>query len=385
MNFDKIINRRETDSKKWEDSIGSDILPLWVADMDFQSPKEVIEALESRVKHGIFGYPYIKDSYYETIKEWFRKRHSWDVEKEDICFTPGVVTAISTAIQAITNKGDEVIIQPPVYFPFFSCVTNNNRKLLKNHLIYDEKNNDYLVDFEDLRKKAERKNSKLLILCSPHNPIGKVWSKDTLEKIGDICEKNNITVISDEIHGDLIFKGKKHLPYASINEIMKNHSIVCTAPSKTFNIAGLDLSNIIISNDEIREKYQSVLTKNDLNRPNILGLTAAEAAYSNGENWLNEVMEYIEDNYNYLKEFIDEKLPKIKVNSPDGTFLVWLNFSDYDLSNEELEDKLINEAKVRLNQGYSFGSQGSNFVRINIGCQRATLKEALDRIEKTFN
>jgi len=383
MNLDKIIDRSGTNSIKWDRFKDKNALPLWVADMDFKSPDKVINALVKRAEHGVFGYTSIPDEYYESIKKWYKRRQSWDIEAGHIVYTPGVVTAISIGIQAFTKPGDEVIIQPPVYYPFEKTVLNNDRAVLNNVLINTE--SGYSIDFDDLTKKAKRETAKLLILCSPHNPVGRVWRKEELFRIGQICQENDVKVISDEIHGDLIYNEYEQIPYASVNQEMADHSMICTAPSKTFNIAGLDSSNIIISNDEMRRSYLNVLEKNDLIRPNIFGLVGTIAAYDYGEEWLIEVMNYVQNNYYYLERFIAEKLPKVKVIQPEGTFLVWLDFSDYNLSNNELKDKLIEEAKVVLNQGYVFGKGGDGFVRLNLATPMERVKKALDQIAKSFS
>ncbi|HKL42605.1 MAG TPA: MalY/PatB family protein [Clostridia bacterium] len=383
MNLDKIINRNGTNSIKWDRFKDRNALPLWVADMDFKSPEKVIDALVKRAEHGVFGYTSIPDEYYVSIKDWYNERQSWDIDTSDIIYTPGVVTALSAGIQAFTKPGDEVIIQPPVYYPFKKTILNNDRRVLNNELLNSEEG--YTIDFDDLTKKAKRKSAKLLILCSPHNPVGRVWRKEELFRIGQICEENNVKVISDEIHGDLIFDGYTQIPYASVNQEMADHSMICTAPSKTFNIAGLDSSNIIISNEEMKEKYLNVLEKNDLVRPNIFGLVGTIAAYDYGDEWLIEVMSYIEQNYNFLKEFIETKLPKVKVNQPEGTFLVWLDFTAYKLSNEGLEEKLIEDAKVILNQGYVFGEGGDGFVRLNLATSKEQIEKALEQIAISFS
>lgn len=383
MDFDQSVDRSGTNSIKWDRFKDKNALPLWVADMDFKSPEKVIDALVQRAQHGIFGYTSIPDEYFESIKKWYEKRQSWEINTNDIIYTPGVVTAISAGIQGFTKPGDEVIIQPPVYYPFKKTILNNKRKVLNNTLVKTE--SGYTIDFDDLTKKAKRESAKLLILCSPHNPVGRVWRKEELFRIGQICEENNVKVISDEIHGDLIFDGYKQIPYASVNQEMADHSMICTAPSKTFNIAGLDSSNIIISNDDMKSAYVSILEKNDLTRPNIFGLTGTIAAYEYGEEWLEEVMDYIQDNYRYLLTFLTENLPKVMVNQPEGTYLVWLDFSDYNLTTEALKNKLIEDAKVVLNQGSVFGDGGDGFVRLNLATTRDLLKQALNQIAKSFS
>jgi cystathionine beta-lyase len=383
MDFDEMINRSGTNSIKWERFKDKNALPLWVADMYFKSSRKVIDALIQRAEHGIFGYTSIPDEYYESIQKWYKKRLDWDIEASNIIYTPGVVTAIAVGIQAFTKPGDEVIIQPQVYYPINKNILNNGRQVLNNVLIKIK--SDYVIDFDDLEEKAKRKLAKLLILSSPHNPVGRVWRKEELFRIGQICEENNVKVISDEIHGDLIYNGFKQIPYASVNKEMADHSMICTAPSKTFNIAGLDNSNIIISNEEMKNNYLRILEKNDLVRPNIFGLVGTIAAYENGEEWLEEVMDYVQNNYTFLKKFISEHLPRVKVNKPEGTYLVWLDFSDYNLTNQALKYKLIKDAKVVLNQGYVFGDGGNGFARLNLATSRKLIEKALNQIERSFN
>lgn len=383
MNLDRIIDRSGTNSIKWDQFKEKKAIPLWVADMDFESPQEVIDALEKRVNHGVFGYTLIPDDYYKSIQNWYLNKHSWSIDIDDIIPTPGVVTAISLGIQAFTNPGDEVIIQPPVYFPFRKTILNNDRKLLNNKLIASK--SGYTIDFDDLEIKAQRKSAKLLILCSPHNPVGRVWRMEELFRIGQICKENNVKVISDEIHGDLIYDGHKQVPYASVNKEMADQSMICTAPSKTFNMAGFNNSNIIISNKEMKKKYIDILEKNNLRRPNLFGIVGTIAAYENGEQWLGKVMDYIQGNYKYLADYFKKEMPKVKVNKPEGTYLVWLDFSEYDLTDEELKRRLIEESKVVLNQGYVFGEGGSSYVRLNLATSRKLIGEALEAIKISFS
>lgn len=382
MNLDKIVNRKNTYSIKWDRFSQYDAIPLWVADMDFESPKAVQEALSKRISHNIYGYTRISDEYYEAVIQWFKNRHGWAFEKDEVIYTPGVVTAIALAINAYTEEGDEVIIQPPVYFPFKKKVLESNRHLLENKLKLI--NNHYEFDFEDLEEKASGEKCKLLILCHPHNPVGRVWTKEELLKIGEICEKYNILVISDEIHCDLTYKNHTHKPYASLSKVMANHSITATAPSKTFNIAGLDVSNVIIKNKRLRTLYLKELNRYDLTRPNVLSMTAATAAYKEGEAWLDEIMEYIEDNYKYLKNYLKKNLPKVKINVPEGTFLVWLDFSSFNLEDEALQEKFAKDAKVILNMGHTFGEGGKKHARVNIACSRELLKKALELLSEAF-
>lgn len=383
MNLDDVVNRKDTHCLKWDTLEHEKDLPLWVADMDFKSPKAVIDALQERVAHGIYGYNGDLEEYYVSIINWMKKRHGWLVEKDWIVHTPGVVTAIAIAIQAFTLPGDEVIVQPPVYFPFFSSVLHNGRQLVKNSLIFDGEK--YQMDFEDLENKVKKKRAKLLILCSPHNPVGRVWTKEELRTLGELCVKHNVKIISDEIHSDLIYRNYNHTPFASLSKAFAEQSIVCTAPSKTFNVAGIENANIIIVNKEMRRDYTSVLYSNGLKSPNTFGIVALKAAYAHGEKWLEAVMDYIEENFKYLNEFLMENLPEVKVNTPEGTFLVWLDFSKVITEYTELESKLKEEAHVILNQGYTFGKEGEGYVRINLACSRKILEEALNRIVKVFH
>ncbi|MBW1898749.1 MAG: pyridoxal phosphate-dependent aminotransferase [Deltaproteobacteria bacterium] len=383
-NFDKKIKRYNTGSVKWdlvnELFGGEDLLPMWIADMDFEIPEPVIKALRDRAMQGIFGYTACMPSYYEATIEWLKKRHTWQIEKEWIVFCPGVVPALNMLIQTFTIPGDKVILQLPVYYPFMSAVKNNGRIIENNPLIF--KNGRYQMNFDDLREKAKDPLSKLIVLCSPHNPVGRVWTKDELIQLGEICIKNEILIISDEIHSDLILNGFRHTPFASISNDFLKHSITCTSPSKTFNLAGLQTSNVIISDPEKRNKFSQKLDSNGIHSPNVFGALALEAAYRHGEDWLNQLLDYLQNNLKYLKNFIREKIPKIKVIEPEATYLVWLDCRGLGLNRNELKKFMLGEAKVALDDGYIFGkSEGDGFERINIACPKATLKKGLKRIE----
>lgn len=386
-NFDEVIDRKGTNSIKYdfgsEQKGREDLLPLWVADMDFKLPKEVEQRLIRRVEHGIFGYTEAKADYYKAVAGWFKKVHDWDVNPDWIVITPGVVFAIATAIRTFTEKGDAVIIQQPVYYPFYNTVIQNGRKAVNNELIY--KNGTYSIDFDDFENKIEENGVKLFILCSPHNPVGRVWTKDELIKLGEICLRHNVIVFADEIHGDITYPGIKHIPFASISEELKNDTIVGTAPSKTFNLAGLQLSNIIIPNEKLRKKFKRELHSEGYSLPNTMGLAASRAIYEEGYDWYREMLAYVYENYKFLEKFIAEKIPEIKIIKPEGTYLVWLDFSSLGLSDKQLEEFITDKAKLWLDGGSMFGKRSGQFERVNIACPRKTLNEALERLENAVD
>lgn len=384
--FDKVINRLNTASVKWDevDRIfgDKDLLPLWVADMDFQVPAPVTDALRERVEHGIFGYTERPESYYEAVIGWMERRHEWSVQKEWICHCPGVVPALSYLVQVFTEPGDKVIIQPPVYHPFTSVVTDNGREVVHNPLKYEQ--GRYFMDFEDLRQKMDP-SVKLLILCNPHNPGGRVWTKEELTELGNICLENNVMVISDEIHGDLILKGHKHIPFAAISEEFAQNSIICTAPSKTFNMAGMQTSNIIIPNKEYREAFQKMMSKLVLRMTNTFGVVATEAAYRHGDEWLDQLLAYLQGNLDFLTEYIETHIKGIKVIQPEGTYLVWLDCRELGMDTKGLQEFMGKQAKVAVNQGHVFGPGGEQFIRLNMACPRSLIEEGLERIAKAVS
>ncbi|GED29990.1 MalY/PatB family protein [Brevibacillus centrosporus] len=384
--FDKVINRLNTASVKWDevDRIfgDKDLLPLWVADMDFQVPAPVTDALRARVEHGIFGYTERPESYYEAVIGWMERRHQWSVQKEWICHCPGVVPALSYLVQVFTQPGDKVIIQPPVYHPFTSVVADNGREVVHNPLKYEE--GRYFMDFEDLRQKMDP-SVKLLILCNPHNPGGRVWTKEELTELGNICLENNVMVISDEIHGDLILKGHKHIPFAAISEEFAQNSIICTAPSKTFNMAGMQTSNIIIPNQEYREAFQKMMSTLVLRMTNTFGVVATEAAYRHGDEWLDQLLVYLQGNLDFLTEYIETHIKGIKVIQPEGTYLVWLDCRELGMDTKGLQEFMGKQAKVAVNQGHVFGPGGEQFIRLNMACPRSLIEEGLERIAKAVS
>jgi cysteine-S-conjugate beta-lyase len=383
MNFNEVINRKNTGSVKWdtmkEYGMPGDILPLWVADMDFKAPVGVIKALSERVAHGIFGYTLPTNSYYDAVINWMDHRHQWKIEKEWIIIVPGIVPAIHFAVQTYTKEGDGVLVQRPVYNPFTDAVVKNGRKLINSPLVL--KGDRYEIDFEDFEKKIVDNGVKLFVLCSPHNPVGRVWTREELQGMGDICLKHNVLVVADEIHHDLIFKDKKHIPFASLGSKYSNICITCTSPSKTFNLAGLQISNIIIENKEILIRLNSYLESIALTMSNIFGMIGAEAAYNTGEEWLEELIDYIEVNKELVQKFMAEKFPSIKVLDSEATYLLWIDFRGLGMGKVELERFLAEDAKLWLTAGDTYGDEGFGFERMNLACPRSTIEKGLKQLE----
>ena len=384
-NFDEIIPRNGTRSVKFglrKEKFGrTDLLPMWVADMDFQTPGFITDAVKKRAAHEIYGYTYRPNEYYESIVQWMKKQHSWDIEKEWITFCPGVVPALNLAIMAYTNPGDKVIVQPPVYFPFFSAVKNNNRKLVNNQLLYN--NGKYTIDYKNLEKEAAN-GAKLILLSNPHNPVGRAWTKKELDKLAKICINNDIQIISDEIHSDLILPGKKHIPTAKISGTIANHVVTCMAPSKSFNIAGLATSSIIISNPSIREKFNKMMERLHIGGGNIFGMEASIAAYSNGKEWIDKMLEYVNDNMTLVYNYCREKIPRIKPVKAEATYLLWLDCKNLGIDDVSLRKFMIEKAGLGLNNGPTFGPGGSGFQRMNLACPRSVVQKALERMEKAM-
>ncbi len=385
-NFDEIVPREGTDCIKYDGREWAfktkNVLPLWVADMDFKTPDFITTAVKERAEHEIYGYTFKSEEYFEAIAGWMKRRHQWEVKKEWISFSPGVVAGLTLAIETFSNPGDEVIVQPPVYFPFFDCIKGTKRKMIENPLKIE--NNRYTFDFEDLKSKITE-NTKLLMLCNPQNPGGMVWTSEELSKLSSICLENNIMVISDEIHSDLIHNKHKHIPFATLSEEAANNCVVCMAPSKTFNVAGLASSVVIIPNKTKFARYERALGVGHLGMGNIFGTIAMKAAYTHGDEWLAQMLDYLWGNYQLLEEFFKTKLPKVKVMNLEATYLVWLDFTAYEMNDDELSKFVIEKAKVGLNNGGKFGQGGDGWLRINIGCPRNILQEALERLEKAFN
>lgn len=378
--FDNIINRKNTNSVKWDTSQEKDIIPMWIADMDFKTAEPVIKALEKRVQHGIFGYGAIPQAYYEAEANWWDKRHNFKIKKEWIEATTGVIPSLSAVVQAFTEPGDKVLIQSPVYNYFNTSITNNKCDVVLNELKYNGE--FYEIDFDDFEKKALDEKVKIFILCNPHNPVGRVWSKEELERLGEICLKHNVLVLVDEIHRDLVYKENKHIPFASISESFLMNSITCTAPSKTFNIAGLKTSNIIVANEECRKKVNKSLNINETIEPNVFGIESLIAAYNEGEEWLDQLLEYLQENRDYLISYINEKIPKLKVVKLEATYLIWIDCRSLGISSKELSKKIFEQGKLRINDGQTYGEVGEGFIRINIACPKVLLKEGLERLEK---
>ena len=383
LNFDKIIDRRNTRCLKYdfavERNMPADVLPLWVADMDFETSSYIEDAIIERAKHAIYGYSEVKTPYFDILKKWMQKHHDWDIQRKWLVKTPGVVFALAMAVKAYTEPGDAVLIQQPVYYPFSEVIKDNGRNVVSNTLYLGE-DNRYHIDFEDFEQKIVDNKIKLFLLCNPHNPVGRVWTKEELTRLGDICVKHHVTVVSDEIHEDFIFKGK-HQVFANIKKEYEEITVTCTAPSKTFNIASLMISNILIPNPELKRKFKHQMDAAGISQLNVLGLVACEAAYDHGEEWYQAMKAYVKENIEFVKQYVEEQLPGVNMVEHEGTYLVWLDFRETGLSVEELDDKIINQAKLWLDSGKIFGSCGEGFQRINVACPRKVLEEALERIK----
>ena len=380
--FDEIIPRRGTNSYKWDSAGDADVLPMWVADMDFRTAPPVVEALRKRVEHGIFGYVRVPDAYYAAVTNWFARRHDWQIEKEWIIYTTGVVPALSAVIKALTVPGDKVMVQTPVYNCFFSSIRNNGCGMIANPLIY--RNGTYQIDFADLEQKAADPSVKVLLLCNPHNPAGRVWTKQELTRIGDICIRNNVWVIADEIHCELVFPGHTYIPFASISQEFLMHSVTCTSPSKAFNLAGLQIANIISADTDIRIKIDKAINVNEVCDVNPFGVEALMAAYNDSEEWLEELKQYLFANYNYLRAYFAECLTKFPVSMLEGTYLVWVDCSVLNQSSDKIVKTLLEKEKLWVNEGGLYGEAGEGFIRINIACPRQQLIEGLNRLRRAL-
>ena len=383
-NFDEVIDRSKFNSKKWNPNIykstfnnHEDLLPLWVADMDFKVAQPILDSLEEIVKHGVLGYTAPDDEYFHSIINWNKKRKNCDVKKEWMIYTNGVVPAISFISQNFVNEDENILIQTPVYPPFKLIPEANNRKVFINPLINN--NGYYTVDYEDFEKKIIENNIKIFILCNPHNPVGRVWKKEELEKMGDICLKYNVLIISDEIHSDLIFKEHKHTSFLTLDKKYWDNLFVCTAPSKTFNLAGLQTSIIFVPNENLRKIYQNALGKIRMETPNTFGIAGVKAGYLYGEDWLDQVIEYLDKNRYFIQEFIKKNMPEINYYLPEGTYLAWIDFSKV-LKNEEIVEFFEEKAKIAIDYGDWFGEEGKGYIRLNFACPKSILEEALNRI-----
>lgn len=384
--FDEVIDRRNTlsikhDFKK-EYNVPEEALAMWVADMDFRPPREVHEALNKVIEHGIFGYSEVNEEYFEVLKAWVEKHYHYEIEKGWIIKCPTVVFALYTAVQAYTEPGDPVLILRPVYGPFTRCITETGRRLVTSTMHYVE--DHYEIDFEDMEAKIKEENIHLFILCNPHNPGGRVWTREELLKMEDICRRNDVLVVSDEIHADFVYGDREFTSYATLSEEAREHVVLCTAPSKTFNIAGLQISNIFIPNEDLRRKFKKAHSASGYGGTGLMGIVAAKAAYEFGEPWMQEMKEYVYGNQQYVKAYMEQHVPKIKVMRPEGTYLMWLDFNAYGLEQDELMRKLKEDALVWLNSGLDFGEEGKGFARLNVACSRSVVEEACRRIEKAF-
>ena len=379
-NFDEVIDRKNTNSLKWDYAKRrgkpEDVIPLWVADMDFKAPKEVIDALIAKASHGIFGYSEPMDDYFDALANWVINHYYWNPEKRKFVLTYGVVGGICTLINVITNEGDGILINQPVYYPFMESIIENKRKLVTSNLVY--KDYKYEIDFIDLENKIKNENVKLYLLCNPHNPVGRVWKKEELQKISDICKKYHVFVLSDEIHADFIYKNYKFTSFESVDDL--DYAAIATAPSKTFNLAGLHNANIYIKYDSIRRRFRHELNKEGYSQSNIMGIISCQAAYQYGSDYHKELLEYLENNLDFVRNYLNNKINKIKLIEPEGTYLIWLDCSGLGLSDKDLNNLILNKAKLWIDEGNIFGKSGENFIRINIATQKSLLNKALDNL-----
>ncbi len=383
--FDSIINRENSGCRKWDGRKSvfgaDDVLPMWIADMDFQSPPAVIEALQKSAAHGVYGYALKPETYYDAIVNWMGRRYGCPIERDWILDTPGVVPAINLAIQAFTRPCDKIIIQPPVYPPFYSSIVKNRRQVVENPLVVE--NGRYMMDLRDLEKKMQL-DIKMLILASPHNPVGRVWSREELQALANLCLRYNVLILADEIHSDFVFSGHQFIPMRSLSPEVARATITCIAPSKSFNLAGLKTAATIISNRKLRELFDTALEAVHIADGNIFGIAALEAAYRDGAEWLDELVQYLEKNADFLVKYMKENVPGIRLMRPEGTYLAWLDCRELGLQQADLRQFFVQKAKVGLNDGLAFGKQGEGFMRLNFGCPQSTLQDGLTRIEKAI-
>lgn len=386
LNFDEPVDRRNTDCLKYDfakrKGMPEDVLPLWVADMDFKTSSYIEDALVERAKEAIFGYSEVQAPYFHAVANWMKIHHNWEVKRTWLVKTPGVVFALAMAVKAFTDPGDSVIIQSPVYYPFSEVITDNGRNIVSSDL-YLGADDRYHMDYADFEKKIIENDVKLFLLCNPHNPVGRVWTKGELEKVGDICLKHNVLVVSDEIHADFVFKGQ-HQVFTAIKKEYEDITLTCTAPSKTFNLAGLSLSNIFIPNRKLKRQFKAELKAAGTGLMGVMGLVACQTAYEKGEEWYHTMKSYVQANIEFTKKYVEENLPGVKMIDHEGTYLVWLDFRETGLGVDELEDLIIHKAKLWLDSGKIFGKNGEGFQRINVACPRSTVKEALDRMKEAM-
>ena len=384
--FSKPTNRLHTNSYKWDSAPNDDIIPLWVADMDFETYPAITEALQRRVAHGIFGYTRVPDAYYESVCQWFVKHHGWSINRNDIIYTSGVVPAISAIIKALTLSGDQVIVQGPVYNCFYSSIRNNGCEMVSNSLIYNKETLRYEMDFEDLDRKLSHERARIMLLCNPHNPGGRVWSREELTHVAELCKKHGVRVVSDEIHCELTLHGNEYTPFGSLPDELSFGSITCCSPSKAFNIAGLQIANIVCRDAAVRERVDRAININEVCDVNPFGVEALMAAYTDGgEEWLMELRKYLSANYDMLLEFFAKHLPQLPVMRMEGTYLAWVDCSSLSETSEDIEERLMKENKVWVNAGSMYGKEGERFIRINMACPRERLEEGLRRIAEGIN
>lgn len=381
-NFDEVIPRRGSNSIKWDTDSSAEMLPMWIADMDFRLAPKIKEAVERRLAQGVFGYAHIPDAFYDAIINWFDRRHKVHVEREWILYTIGVVPAIATVIHAMTKPGDGILIQPPVYNCFFNCIEGNNRRLVSNPLRYE--NGRYSVDWEDLERKAADPNVKMMIICNPHNPAGRVWTREELLRMGEICMRNNVFILSDEIHCELMSPGFEYTPFASLSEELRMHSAFCASPSKAFNLAGFQVANIFAPNKEVHDKIEAVLHGMDISSLNCFAVEALIAAYNESEDWLDELNAYIYDNYLFMKDFVEREMPDLYLVPLEGTYLGWLDCQVLHMTSNEMIEQLKRDYQLWLNAGTMYGPEGDGFLRWNLACPRVTLEEGLNRFLKFY-
>lgn len=381
--FSRPTDRRGTDSYKWDSAPEADIIPLWVADMDFETFPGITEALQRRVAHGIFGYTRVPEAYYEAVCRWFKKRHGWHINREDIIYTSGVVPAVSAVIKALTLPGDQVIVQGPVYNCFFSSIRNNGCETVSNSLIYNKEELRYEIDFDDLERKLAHERARLMLICNPHNPGGRVWTRDELTRVAELCHKYGVRVVSDEIHCELTLYDNEYVPFGSLPDELSRDSITCCSPSKAFNTAGLQIANIVCRDAEVRNRIDRAININEVCDVNPFGVIALQAAYSDeGYEWLTQLRKYISANYDLLRERFARELPKCKVMRMEGTYLAWIDCSELHISSDEIEEMLMHENKVWVNAGSMYGTEGAAFIRINMACTSELLNEGITRIVK---
>lgn len=379
--FSRPTERRGTDSYKWDSAPEADIIPLWVADMDFETFPGITEALQRRVAHGIFGYTRVPEAYYEAVCNWFGKHHGWHINREDIIYTSGVVPAVSAVIKALTLPGDQVIVQGPVYNCFFSSIRNNGCETVSNSLIYNKEELRYEIDFDDLERKLAHERARLMLICNPHNPGGRVWTRDELTRVAELCRKYGVRVVSDEIHCELTLYYNEYVPFGSLPYELSHGSITCCSPSKAFNTAGLQIANIVCRDAEVRNRIDRAININEVCDVNPFGVIALQAAYSDeGYEWLTQLRAYISSNYDLLRERFARELPKCKVMRMEGTYLAWIDCSELHISSDEIEEMLIHENKVWVNAGSMYGTEGAAFIRINMACTSELLNEGITRI-----